>query len=437
MVSSSCVNALLAGGNKDIEKPANQSLPATCRNPFRDIMVKKWANGKEEDLFGLSASFGSRFPTSIDSAKRLPATYAEPPNGCAPSTTKLSGTIGLVLRGECEFIEKARIAQAGGATAIVVINTEEGSLNMSCSSDNNITIPVMLIDKSGAESIHKSFAFGQKDRPILAFSVVFLWLMATGTVVCASFWSEITASASEPKIESYDEMSPKESRTAKDDEMEIVSLTAKSAIFFIITASSFLVLLYFFMSSWFVWILIIIFSIGGVQGMHNCIVSLIESKCKGCAYKTLMLPLVGKTSVLSLSVLLGCIAFAIFWIATRKESFSYFGQDVLGICLMITVLQLAQLPNIKVATILLCSAFLYDIFWVFISPLIFKTSVMIAANYPALKVETIFHDDCESGHRRTERSAPEYGESKSRDPLWQARRVPRPRGPSQRRSAGT
>ncbi|GAA0151239.1 aspartic protease [Lithospermum erythrorhizon] len=399
MVSSSCVNALLglvilfqflstisAGGNKDIEKPANQSLPATCRNPFRDIMVKKWANGKEEDLFGLSASFGSRFPTSIDSAKRLPATYAEPPNGCAPSTTKLSGTIGLVLRGECEFIEKARIAQAGGATAIVVINTEEGSLNMSCSSDNNITIPVMLIDKSGAESIHKSFASGQKvelllyspDRPILAFSVVFLWLMATGTVVCASFWSEITASASEPKIESYDEMSPKESRTAKDDEMEIVSLTAKSAIFFIITASTFLVLLYFFMSSWFVWILIIVFSIGGVQGMHNCIVSLIESKCKGCAYKTLMLPLVGKTSVLSLSVLLGCIAFAIFWIATRKESFSYFGQDVLGICLMITVLQLAQLPNIKVATILLCSAFLYDIFWVFISPLIFKTSVMIA-----------------------------------------------------------
>ncbi|KAL5054041.1 hypothetical protein RYX36_034723, partial [Vicia faba] len=49
-----------------------------------------------------------------------------------------------------------------------------------------------------------------------------------------------------------------------------------------------------------------------------------------------------------------------------------------GICLMITVLQLAQLPNIKVATVLLSSAFAYDIFWVFISPLIFHESVMIA-----------------------------------------------------------
>ncbi|KAL5102256.1 hypothetical protein RYX36_006584 [Vicia faba] len=50
----------------------------------------------------------------------------------------------------------------------------------------------------------------------------------------------------------------------------------------------------------------------------------------------------------------------------------------IGICLMITVLQLAQLPNIKVATVLLSSAFAYDIFWVFISPLILHESVMIA-----------------------------------------------------------
>ncbi|MBA0798274.1 hypothetical protein Gohar_008881 [Gossypium harknessii] len=49
---------------------------------------------------------------------------------------------------------------------------------------------------------------------------------------------------------------------------------------------------------------------------------------------------------------------------------------------MITVLQLARLPNIKffmnqVATVLLCCAFVYDIFWVFLSPLIFHQSVMI------------------------------------------------------------
>lgn len=41
------------------------------------------------------------------------------------------------------------------------------------------------------------------------------------------------------------------------------------------------------------------------------------------------LPLVGEVSVVSLVVLLFCMAFAIFWAATRKASYSWFGQDVL------------------------------------------------------------------------------------------------------------
>ncbi|CAI8583157.1 unnamed protein product [Vicia faba] len=49
------------------------------------------------------------------------------------------------------------------------------------------------------------------------------------------------------------------------------------------------------------------------------------------------------------------------------------------------ILQLAQLPNIKVATVLLSYAFAYDIFWVFISPLIFHESVMIANPRVALQ----------------------------------------------------
>ena len=54
-------------------------------------MIKKWTNGKEEKekIEGLSASFGSLFPTTIESAQRLPATFAEPVNGCSPSSLKV------------------------------------------------------------------------------------------------------------------------------------------------------------------------------------------------------------------------------------------------------------------------------------------------------------------------------------------------------------
>lgn len=55
--------------------------------------------------------------------------------------------------------------------------------------------------------------------------------------------------------------------TAANDEedKEILQLTTKSAVIFVITASTFLVLLYLFMSSWFVWLLIVLFCIGGIE----------------------------------------------------------------------------------------------------------------------------------------------------------------------------
>ncbi|KAK6781357.1 hypothetical protein RDI58_023541 [Solanum bulbocastanum] len=164
----------------------------------------------------------------------------------------------------------------------------------------------------------------------------------------------------------------------EEDDSEILHITAWTAIGFVISASTFLVLLYFFMSTWFVWLLILLFCIGGIEGLHNCIVTLILSKFRGCGKKTLNLPLVGEVAILSLVVLILCVGFAIFWAVNRKESYSWVGQDILGIALMITVLQLAQLPNIKVATVLLCCAFVYDIFWVFLSPTIFHDSVMIS-----------------------------------------------------------
>jgi hypothetical protein len=45
--------------------------------------------------------------------------------------------------------------------------------------------------------------------------------------------------------------------------------------------------------------------------------------------KTMNLPLFGEVSIFSLAVLVFSVAFAVLWIATRRQSFSWFGQDVL------------------------------------------------------------------------------------------------------------
>ncbi|XP_058774577.1 signal peptide peptidase-like 5 [Vicia villosa] len=363
---------------------------ASCNHEIQLIKVKNWIDGKEGEMVnGMTAKFGSLLPEDAAKSVRAPLVSSVPADCCSLSTSKVSGSVAVCVRGTCDYTTKATMAQSGGATAVLMINEE--LFEMNCPSDTkekiDISIPVVEVTESLAGNLKNSLKSGKKVevllyapvRPVIDFSVGALWLMSVGTVICASLWADFTAT--DQADVHYDDYSPKGSSTAEKgadgSEDEIVNIDAKGAVIFVITASTFLVLLFFFMSSWFIWVLIVLFCIGGIEGMHNCIVTLTLKHHPSYGHKTVNLPMFGVVSIFSLVVLLFCMAFAVTWAVTRKGSFSWFGQDLLGICLMITVLQLARLPNIKVATVLLCCAFVYDIFWVFISPVIFQKSVMI------------------------------------------------------------
>jgi Signal peptide peptidase len=62
----------------------------------------------------------------------------------------------------------------------------------------------------------------------------------------------------------------------------------------------------------------------------------------------------------------------------ESNTFFWITQDILGACMCIMFLSLIKLNSMRVASILLMVAFFYDIFFVFVTPLIFKgESVMI------------------------------------------------------------
>ena len=64
--------------------------------------------------------------------------------------------------------------------------------------------------------------------------------------------------------------------------------------------------------------------------------------------------------------------------AVDKSTFFWIAQDVLGFCMCVVFLGLIQINSIRVAVVLLSVAFFYDIFFVFITPYIFKgRSVMV------------------------------------------------------------
>ncbi|XP_031474620.1 signal peptide peptidase-like 2 isoform X2 [Nymphaea colorata] len=364
-----------------------------CSNKFKMVKVNYWVDGKEgTSAEGVNAQFGSPLPSRESDAMKMKVALANPFTCCGNMSSKLSGLLALARRGDCAFTTKGNVAQAVGAAALLVMNDDEDLFKMSCTSNDtsiNITIPIVMIPKSAGDAIRQPLVAGQAveilmyapSRPVIDFSQFCLWMMSVGTVFCASLWSEFVAR--EQTSESYDQLTRKESlssvATTKDDtEEEALDISVKGAVIFILSASAFLLVLFFFMSAWFVWLLYIMFCIGGSQGMRACLVGIISRFFGGSQKKKVSLPLCGEVSVLSLVIFPFCAAFAIFWVVNRHASYAWIGQDILGISLMITVLQTARLPNIKVAAALLCCAFVYDIFWVFISPLLFHQSVMIA-----------------------------------------------------------
>ena len=73
------------------------------------------------------------------------------------------------------------------------------------------------------------------------------------------------------------------------------------------------------------------------------------------------------------------IIMAVFWFIFRSSwPWAFIFQDIFGMCLCVICLSVIRFSNIKVATLLLTMSFLYDIFFVFISPYFFKgESVMV------------------------------------------------------------
>ncbi|KAJ8490912.1 hypothetical protein OPV22_012633 [Ensete ventricosum] len=386
-------HVFVAAEDEIIHEDDDAPRSPNCNNKFQLVKIKTWVNGTEGiSIVGLSARFGTSVPRLASDAQKNSALLTNPLNCCANLTSKLTNSVALAKRGDCTFTAKAKVAQLGGAAGLLVINDNEDLYKMVCTENDtslNLTLPVVMIPKSAGDYLKDTLISGQRvevllyspNRPVVDLSATFLWLMAVGTIVCASLWAEIIAG--EQIDDRYNQLTRKDQLNAgaenrEESEKEILEINAKGAIIFVIAASVFLLLLFYFMSSWFIWLLIVLFCIGGTEGMHVCLVTLIPRFCKDCGQKTVNFPIIGEVLILSVVVLPFCAAFAILWAANQHASYSWIGQDILGICLMITVLQMVRLPNIKVASALLSCAFVYDVFWVFISPLIFHESVMIA-----------------------------------------------------------
>lgn len=361
-----------------------------CANKFVLVKVQTWIDGVEDEQF---VGVGARFGTTIVSKQKIAnisrLTLSDPRDCCVPLKKKLTGEVIMVDRGNCKFTKKANVAQAAGASAILIVNNQKELYKMVCDPDEtdlDIHIPAVMLPQDAGSSMEKlllerssvSVQLFSPHRPAVDVAEVFLWLMAVGTIVCASYWS--AWSAREAFIEQdklLKDASDEHSFTKAIGESSVVQVNMLSAVLFVVIASCFLVIFYKVMSYWFIELLVILFCIGGIEGLQSCLVAFLYRWFKKSAESFTKVPLFGAVSYLTLAVSPFCVIFAIVWAVYRDAPYAWIGQDILGIALIVTVLQIVHVPNLKVGAVLLTLAFLYDIFWVFVSKKLFHESVMI------------------------------------------------------------
>ncbi|KAM0942052.1 putative PA domain, presenilin/signal peptide peptidase [Dioscorea sansibarensis] len=380
---------LVIGGDIVHEDDETPKQPGCSNNFVLLVKVQTWIENREDNEFvGVGARFGTPLQSQERHANRTRVSIADPPDLCTPPRNMVTRDVLLVHRGNCKFTTKAKVAEAAGASAILIINNRKELYKMVCDrneTDLHINIPAVMLPQNAGASLEASIKSGvsvtvqlySPDRPLVDIAEVFLWLMAVGTILCACYWSAWSAREASIEHEKLLKDAPEELLKMETGASGVVDINTTSAVLFVVIASCFLILLYKLMSFWFVELLVVLFCIGGIEGLQACLVVLLSRWFKRASESFIKVPFFGAVSHLTLAVTPFCVVFAVVWAVYRRLSFAWIGQDILGIALIITVLQIVRVPNLKVGTVLLTCAFLYDIFWVFISKWWFHESVMI------------------------------------------------------------
>ncbi|KAH9775483.1 Signal peptide peptidase-like 2 [Citrus sinensis] len=387
VVSLVCYPASVTAGDIVHDDDLAPKKPG-CENDFVLVKVQTWIDGIEnEEFVGVGARFGTTIVSKEKNANQIHLTLSHPRDCCSMPKHKYAGDVIMVDRGNCKFTTKANIAEAAGASALLIINNQKELYKMVCDPDEtdlDIHIPAVMMPQDAGASLEKmllntssvSVQLYSPRRPVVDVAEVFLWLMAVGTILCASYWSAWSARDTAIEQEKLLKDAVDEIPDAKAVGVSgVVDINTASAVLFVLVASCFLVMLYKLMSNWFLELLVILFCIGGVEGLQTCLVALLSRWFRRAGESFIKVPFFGAVSHLTLAVTPFCIAFAVVWAIYRKVSFAWIGQDIL-------LLDRMDLANSRwfvdqVGTVLLSCAFMYDIFWVFVSKKLFHESVMI------------------------------------------------------------
>lgn len=290
-----------------------------------------------------------------------------------PASSSMGGGFVFVRRGECTFAEKARAFPEANGVVVVSSNDDDADLPIPSANQTDydeLNSFVMVITNASYQrliSFNKtthgdvSLYLIPEEVALFDYSSVLLLIVAT-LITCLGAQLQRMCVMEQKKSES-----PQPSGCANNDhnsERNVNQITTAHVFLYVVFSSVTLVLLYFFYD-YLVYVTIFMFYLASTVSVIFVLTtftplgrhSMPVVKCCG-----------RQVSVCSIVIVVMSLAISTTWVICRHASWSWSIQNVLGGCLCMCAISMVRLPNLKVSSILLTLFFLYDIFYVFITP---------------------------------------------------------------------
>jgi len=328
----------------------------------------------------------SAFARAVTPEGAVPVWVPDDPFGCTDYEKPefaTNGHVGVAVvkrsssssKPVCTFEHKARQALRAGAEGVIIVYNDSTQFEMApdnrSESSSDINIMVIEVTKdTGAKMLAASehmvvFSFEVYKRPFPDVAEILIIFLGTGLVAAGAYFST-------------SDLSTRGSFQAAVQPVqdEVMEVDYYLAIGFFCFGSMFLVILYFFMQ-YLIYVIIFVFCLGGFNTLTQIGSIFLQWSCPPLKRKLCTIPSAGPVVSADLIAGVPALACVLTWVVQRNGPWAWPFQDLIGGGFLCWLQRTMRLPNIKVATLFLCIMFLFDIFWVFISPVIFQKSVMV------------------------------------------------------------
>jgi len=359
---SESVNVLLKG--VEVEKDGSKKL---AQNDVKLSGSSEIAVVRINGANAAGSSAGIALPGKSHKLTGAVCTPSSDINGCDEMLMGCRGEdIVVMMQGECTFATKAALAAAAGAKALLLVATDTPKLMAGL---DDALLPVIMIANDKKDSILNQqqqvnieiwqYEISPYDLTEFVMSIIALCVVAFGAWV----------STSDLRHNSMIEQPQKE---------ELVEMSTGLVFAFFGCGSCMLMVLYFFMNAA-IYFLIFFFCAGGFSAMTILLRPAVSKLSPNMNSVCFSVPSFGPIVWADITTATFATAVQIGWILYRNNpNVGWVFQDITGVFLLLSIQRVLKLPNFQLGFVFLSLFLLFDIFWVFISPLLFESSVMVA-----------------------------------------------------------